>query len=334
MAGRHSPNINGRCALLAGCAGLLTLAATPALAAEETATLPLRHHPGASVPNAVTAAVGGGDPVPVLFDTGSSGLRILEGALGPDLRKTGERTQAIYGDGTEVEGYVGYARVSFPEAQPPIATSEPVRIDVITTIRCKDGQERCPGLPRGTMGIMGTKLNARPDEAYSPLMQLPGQLKSGFIVDMGGDSPRVTVGLQERDLSGFRFASLQPAQPDAGDDGQKLWDTGSLNACFWVDGAEQACSPIVFDTGGSRDVHFKDDDADPALLTPIMHYRHGPVFTMKVGDVVDLSVRVGPEMGVRVKDEREANSSRLFFNYYAVAFDGQGGRIGFKAIGR
>jgi len=74
----------------AGILGALLLA-SPALA-QDSATIPLHKRPDQSgFANFIAVSVGGGPAGDVLFDTGSTGLRIRAAAVGPDVRLTNIR---------------------------------------------------------------------------------------------------------------------------------------------------------------------------------------------------------------------------------------------------
>jgi len=306
----------------------------------QTATIPLLPRPDRSgFTNFVQVTAGGGQGGTVLLDTGSTGLRIRQEALGPDVQLTDIPLEYAYTSGNVLRGVLGYAVVAFPGAVPAVATARPIAIQVVQSITCKPEVPRCPKWKPTEVGVMGVAYSAFP--AFNPLAQLPGNLGNGFIVVANDQTdpqlqPRIEVGLTPQNSAGFATAPFQPEngrQPE----GLKAWNTKSIPTCFAVDGGAPGCFATVFDTGAAVG-SFQPPGLDPARLHKAI--RKGRVITTRVDGVMQLTVTSGrtawlnryryapPHGGVR-----GFNSGGLVFRYYKVLYDGVAGRIGFSPSG-
>ncbi|MBS7538255.1 hypothetical protein [Ancylobacter lacus] len=312
------------------------LASGPAAAAE-SARIPLQPRPDRSgFSNFVTVAVGGGAPGEVLLDTGSTGLRILASAVGPEVRLTDIPVTYSYTSGNVLRGVLGYARVAFPGSDPAVATEREIAIQVVQSVGCKPSKPDCPGWRGGEKGVMGVAY--MPDAAFNPLAQLPAPFGNGFIVaadDLArpGLSPHLVVGLTEANLAGFSFAPFAALPDGQQPPGLKAWNTKSVRTCFSVDGGPEGCDGTVFDTGaalGSFEV------PDHPVGRPV---RRGALVTTRVPEAgMTLAVTAGrapwrnryryapPHGGVL-----GFNAGGLVFRHMEIAFDAVRGRIGFRA---
>lgn len=325
---RFSPLHAARLVLAAlSMAAGLAVCTVPARA---QAALPLFNKEGhAIIANLVDIEVAGGPPARVTFDTGSTGLRILESHVGPNVRRTDQPMREVYGDGTELQGYLGYAQVAFRTiGAPTLRTVGEVPVHVVTQITCLEAKPHCPGLVKDTVGVMGVRFDRKGAGMLSPLRFLPGALGNGFVVDVAREDPRVLIGLDDQAMRGFRFARPRPADPAATEDGKlPLWIADSIQACFSVEGGAPACGPVIFDTGGSAmDINL--DAISPELLEGDF-VRAGARVDMEVPDTFRLGFHSEGHHDVRIRPGHGANSGERFFRHYVVAFDGENGRIGF-----
>lgn len=295
-----------------------------------TAEIPMYGQPRKPAANLLMVSVGNGPPARVLLDTGSTGLRILASQIGPAVERTDRQTYDEYGDGTILRGYVGRARIAFPEADHPVATAEPIDIEVITEVSCKQGAGRCPGLSGDRVGIMGVAFHAR-DTVFNPLAQLPGNLGQGFIVDLLGDRPHLRVGLTPEHLRDYVFWPMR-ALPSRGPTAPPAWDSASVNACYRVDDYDAGCYPVIFDTGADS-MHFEMPAVDRGWLGRGGHLHHGRQVAMRIGDRLAWRFVNGPMAPVKAKHERRSNSGLAFFRHFRVAFDSQNGRLGLWQAG-
>ncbi|WGD31967.1 hypothetical protein AncyloWKF20_09150 [Ancylobacter sp. WKF20] len=305
---------------------LLSFAPAVAQAQSPPPELALAHREHAVIANIVAVSIAGGPAVPVTFDTGSSGLRILESAVGADVRRTDTHLREGYGDGTVLEGYLGYAAVAFPTRDGASVTTAPIAVHVVTKVSCRPDKPDCPGIGDGRAGVMGVDYGGR-GHVFNPLAQLPAPLGDGFIVDLDPEAPRVILRRPEGER--FRFGAMVADDPAlwSGNGTSRTWKSDSLSACFSVDDAPVGCAPTVFDTGGSA-MHFAPSASDGAL--PFGYLPEGQRVTMDVSDVFRLSFRSEGHHDVRIDPEPRANSGERFFRHFRVGFDAVNGRIGFE----
>lgn len=305
--------------------------------AQESARIPLQDRPdGSGFANFVTVAVGGGAAHQVLLDTGSTGLRILASAVGPNVRLTNIPVTYSYTSGNVLRGVLGYAKVSFPGSSPAVATETEIAIQVVQSVGCKAEKPNCPGWRWGQAGVMG--VGYLPLNAFNPLAQLGGNLGNGFIVvsdDLArpGIAPHIVVGLTSANTAGFTFAPFDREPDGQQPKGLKAWNTKSVHACFSVDRGPEGCDGTVFDTGAANGTFEVPNRPVGRRVRP------GNVVTTRVPQAgIELSVvagrdawrnryRVEPPHGVPLG----FNAGGLVFRHYQIAFDAVRGRIGFKA---
>ncbi len=313
----------------------LLLAAGAARAAE-SARIPLQPRPDQSgFANFLTIEVGGGAPSDVLLDTGSTGLRILESAVGPNVRLTDIPITYSYTSGNLLTGVLGFAKVSFPGSEPLVATEQEIAIQVVRSVGCKPEKPHCPGWHKSEVGVMGVAYRA--GRAFNPLAQLPGALGNGFIVvanDIArpGLQPHLVVGLTEENLAGFSFAPFERMPDGEQPAGLKAWDTKSIHTCFDVDGGPEGCYGTVFDTGAGL---CSFEVPNHAVHSPV---KPGSLVTIRVPEAgMKLSVVAGTSSWLdRFRYEPPHggvlgfNSGGLVFRHMEIAFDAVTGRIGFK----
>ena len=316
----------------------LLLAASPALA-QDSATIPLHKRPDQSgFANFIAVSVGGGSAGDVLLDTGSTGLRIRAAAVGPDVRLTNIPLTYSYTSGNVLTGVIGYAKVSFPGANPAAATKAEIAVHVVQQITCKPEKPDCPGWKPTEMGVMGAAY--LPFAVFNPLAQLDGNLAGGFIVaadDIARPNiaPHIIVGLTDQNTADFSFAPFEAASGGDQPEGLKAWDTKSVQACFSVDDGPPGCFGTVFDTGAGT-----GSFEPPGLPPQLLHTRVRP------GSVVTTSVpQAGMKIAIIAGREPWTNSYRyepphgsvpgfnsggLIFRRMQIAFDAVRGRIGFR----
>lgn len=311
-----------------------------AAAAPPTASIPLLPRPDHSgFTNFVQVTAGGGPGGTVLLDTGSTGLRIRQEALGPDVTLTDIPLEYSYTSGNVLHGVLGYAIVAFPGSSPAVATAKPIAIQVVQSITCKPEVPHCPKWKPSEVGVMGVAYSAVP--AFNPLAQLPGNWGNGFIVIANDQTDpalkaRIEVGLTVQNRAGFATTAFQPTngqQPE----GLKAWNTKSIPTCFAVDGGTPGCFVTVFDTGAGVG-SFQPPGLNPSRLHKAI--RKGRTITTSVAGVMQLTVTSGRKEWLnRYRYEPPHgsvpgfNSGGLVFRYYKVLYDGVAGRIGFSPAG-
>ncbi len=332
--------LSGLVVLLGAGAGQAQQPPVAPAALPQTATIPLLPRPDRSgFTNFVQVTAGGGQGGTVLLDTGSTGLRMRQEALGPDVRLTDIPVEYSYTSGNVLHGVLGYAIVAFPGASPAVATVKPIAIQVVQSITCKPEVPLCPKWKPTEVGVMGVAYSPVP--VFNPLAQLPGNWSNGFIV-IANDrtdpnlNPRIEVGLTLQNRAGFATAPFQPAsgqQPE----GLKAWNTKSVPTCFAVDGGPPGCFATVFDTGAGAG-SFQTPGLDPARLHKAI--APGRTITTSVAGVMQLTVTSGRRAWLnRYRYEPPHgsvlgfNSGGLVFRYYKVLYDAVAGQIGFSPAG-
>ena len=98
------------------------------------------------------------------LDTGSSGLRVLAGVLGPDDARAGGRGDTYaYGSGAKLDGVVGDAEVAIG------ALSAPIGLQLIRKVGCTSDKPDCPvsKLAPAQYGVQGDGL---PGEGFKAII--------------------------------------------------------------------------------------------------------------------------------------------------------------------
>jgi hypothetical protein len=278
-----------------------------------------------------------------VFDTGSSGLRMLKGAFimspGDTLDK---RVTYVYGDNAHkmsLKGKVRTAEVSFDKLKTSSAIS----------IMCIDSAKYGPRADwiatgdsavirsnhfRGCSAIMGVGLRrgARLKGVESPLDQVPGNGK--FIVlfpGYGGEKGSVIINPSPLDESGFMYFRLMPEQAP-----NKGWMDNKLQGCVSVNTAT-VCLPVLLDSGNPDFQVFSSANSGSHAIPPRNYV------TLRVSGLAD---SVFAETGFNVSDARltgkdyvyleEADKEQKmvfgigFFFRFDVLYDQQNGIIGIR----
>lgn len=319
-------------------AGLLILSPATALAADETAYIPL-HMTSETQTATIAVSVGGGAETEVLLDTGSNGLRISSASVGPDVTVSDIAITYSYGSGLLLNGYLTYANVTFTEAVTPdgqpLTTAQPIAFQYVTNCTTKTTDTcKWPTTTTGIMGVGYENLTTGPNDLpFNPLAQLPGNFASGFIIQGWNTSGAVlTVGLTADNTSGFIFEPLSPSTTSSPPDGTKAWNT-TVATCFQVNGATPICDKALLDTGQTVG-HF-DGAVDPSILTPDNRIEPGNSVAIQVGALPTLVITTSDEENgdsYQVTDEERGNTGQLIYQYYTIAFDAMNGRLGFAPL--
>ena len=189
------------------------------------------------------------------LDTGSTGLRILPGALRPaDVVVSAEPETYGYASGSRYEGVVGEATVAVGAAE----GTAPVHL--IRTIGCFAYLPRCPA-SRTTLAQYGIASDGLPGEGFKAIIGIdmaPGRVGNPlrslgvrrWIVELprpGDGDGRLILNPTEAEIEGY--AMLPLAAPYAHERGGGLHDAvpGCLsNAATHA----RACGVVLMDTGG------------------------------------------------------------------------------------
>ncbi|MEN9202665.1 MAG: hypothetical protein Q6K80_00950 [Thermostichus sp. DG_1_6_bins_120] len=282
-----------------------------------------------------------GGTAELLLDTGSAGLRILSSAVGPfGLERTTTPSTVTFGDGTQFIGVLARAPFSLGGIQ----SREPVTLQLIDQVTCVDAlvsgcSETLFGQGKPFAGILGTALDERSTdrEVFSPLTRLPGNFRSGYILQTGGFNSTqgiFTIGLTAVNTAGFNFRQF----PQVGifPDGTPIWRDEALQAAYTISNTsiQNVLSPTNFDSGSSDIfLNVRLLGAAPfstATLPP------GAEWRAVLEGAFDYRIRVGfpvtpgrDRIFVNGLLNKQLLGMPLFFSA-DVAFDIERGRVGFR----
>jgi hypothetical protein len=270
---------------------LLALAPTCARANDDRAVVPISQIllPNGDIRYSVPVSVGGAQPVQALLDTGSTGLRIMAGAL-PDSSYTNTGFLSVYGfgSGDKFTGKIATAPLAFGAAE----TDGPVPIQIITSVSCLAFRPNCAAATlssqdygiggdgyagQGFQAILGISLRNAIGAGYTenPLAHIgikswiirlpePGQDADGSLILNPGP----------QDLAGFQFFALA----QAGTAAEGFADT--LPACLNdISSGQSICGPATLDTGS------------PGITAYQTTTQPGPLWT--AGDHAALTISAG-----------------------------------------
>ena len=207
----------------------------------------------------------------MVFDTGSTGIRILPKALAgvPTSAYTDTMvgTSNVFGGDRVYYGTVGTANagVRFGGVA---AVTKPLNFQIVTVVctgnvpsplptaapsNCNDTTSNEESNNSG--GFFGVRPRVLNDGLLDPLSQLPSPYGDGFIVSAYGTAPAVTVGATAANSTGFSTFSVPPATAA---DGSAYWASDELLPwcyTFTVPGATptpQTCPTggVLTDSGG------------------------------------------------------------------------------------
>ena len=189
------------------------------------------------------------------LDTGSTGLRVLAGALGNgDVATSGNGEQFVYGSGTELDGTDGEATVSIG------GSSGSATIQVVQSVSCASDHPHCPAshVAFAHFGIQGDGL---PDEGFKAILginmaravvsnPLAAIGARRWIVELprpGEDNPGRLI-LNPNDAEIADFIMLPTIARFREERGGGLHD--AVRGCIQNEATkEKACGPLAMDTG-------------------------------------------------------------------------------------
>lgn len=210
-------------------ASLLTQGIAPLVIQQsaDTATIPLHYLPefntnGQSQPKyGIDVAIGNNPSQLYEFDTG--GVAFFAGYnsafwQGAPLTTTG--ISESYSSGNNFNGVIANTQITLGKGSQTVTTSQPIQIAAILNGGNTDKDTTfdftnpdAPPIDDHFFGDFGASFGTLPvpglaNPITSPLFQLPGNLSSGFLVQLGpiGISPQLTVGLTDDLRSQFTYA--------------------------------------------------------------------------------------------------------------------------------
>lgn len=241
---------------IAGCGGT-----RPSVRGPVTVPIALAGRVGGpyGVAPVVRVRIDGGRPLPVLLDTGSTGLRILARDV-----PTAERTMATAGGThTWATGAVTTERLITARVTiGTVRTTRAVHVGVVNSVTCPGSA--CEGWPSRVPGIVGTLgVSLLPDAATeNPLLALAGARARSWRITLAGPHPDLELGAPIPSHPVATFGTPRPsagptggpttAPPAEGRHGRLPDDTSAPEACWQIgSGTRRRCLPTVFDTGTS-----------------------------------------------------------------------------------
>lgn len=282
----------------------------------------------------IPVSVGGSAPFPALLDTGSSGLMLLPGVIGPgDADESGRRSTYGYGSGSQFTTVLARGVVKLGG----LATAKPVTMRLVKAVACRDGRPNCPAAGHSVTDFgfaeesgMGSANRARigislgSSDADNPLAELGS---GAWIIELPrpGDAAagRLILNPGAAEMAGF--VRLRAAR-----------QSGEIAGCVIDQTSKQSvCGNVLLDTGGNgmivearqRPASFPWPDGDPAALvmTDDRGAKQAMAFSVKhvPGDPAALHWQQGNMPQARI-------SGSAPFLAYAVLFDSSRHEIGFK----
>jgi hypothetical protein len=293
--------------------------------------------------------IGDSAPIDAFLDTGSSGLRILEGAVPDSAFTCGTSTEITYSyhSGLRLDGVVAYANVTFGSATTPV----PIPTMLVQKVGCTAAMPDCGaqgksvddftlfGPYKAILGI-GMRNAASAGGVGNPIAQLAGS--PSYLVkapSYGGTEGAVVIAPSPSEIAGFKTAQLPSYDGAPLQNGVPTWDDRfGLPAC--VDDATSGvdyCVPAELDSGNPP-VYIEWPGQPDTVVLPAGESLHVTVgaagdplgqFGLTVGNVptpgID-EVVVEPASGAGFMNLGTA----LFFRYDAL-FDQAHGIVGLAA---
>ncbi len=201
----------------------------------------------------VKVRVGRSKPVPLLLDTGSSGLRIFEPVVrtgpGSGVTVTSRRNVITYAGGHRYAGVVASAVVKIG-AQ---ATAGPVPFSLVQQASCTRAKPSCPaagGIPgamrNGVYGILGIGTGKSGGGVISPVLGMPGRLGRRWSIHLRKRSGSLVLGAPAPKPRSVAATLRLPSRGSRG--AVRFWADARAPVCLAV-GAVRTCVPGLFDSG-------------------------------------------------------------------------------------
>lgn len=188
----------------------------------DSKTIPLKYLPLAGgVKYGIDVAIGDNAPRTYLFDTGGNGFFAgYDQAAFSGVTPGDEKVQITYTSGQTLDGLVTSANVTVGSGKQTVSTAKPVDFAAVVSATNAGGQSISPNAPFGTQfaGDFGAAFGVQQIEGkllYLPgsfitsvLFQLPGNLSSGYLTQLGpiGTTPQMTVGVTDALRAQFTYA--------------------------------------------------------------------------------------------------------------------------------
>jgi hypothetical protein len=239
---------------VAGCAGSPSATAAPAgPAARVVVPVTIQGGQGTQMGARpmVEVRVGTSAPVPLLLDTGSTGLQIFAAVVktspGSGVKLTDQPDRITYSGGHRLTGVVATAKVTLGSQ----ATARPVAFGFVQQAVCIPTKPTCPvaggiaaAMARGFFGVLGIGMNRGPDGLASPIFGMRSALARSWSIHLSGMTGSLVLGAA-LPASGVGVSVPLVSRGTVGTN--RFWDD-TVHLCVVV-GPAASCAPGLFDSG-------------------------------------------------------------------------------------
>ncbi len=196
----------------------------------------------------IDVRVGDGPAVPVVLDTGSTGLHIFAQGVRGGVSVTGHGDRIQYADGSIQTGVLARARLRIGRLQ----TTRAVTFGLIHSFTCDVRVPECPArggasdaIAHHIYGIMGVGLRRDPGGTTNPLLALPSPYSRLWSIGLAGGGGTLTLGRRPPRVQATIRLPGQPGRTHTFDDtrAKVCWAASGVNG--------SSCEPTLLDSGNS-----------------------------------------------------------------------------------
>jgi hypothetical protein len=289
----------------------------------------------------VDVQIGSAAPFKAVLDTGSWGLRILEGTVPDSAFANITTTSVSYGYGTFDSAIYIYGVVAFADLTiDKLTTTNPIPLMLVESNTCP-GSGTCRTLQQlfsDAPAILGVGMR-NTTSGYgigNPIAQLPGH--PPFVIHVAHDAAFLRIGPSPTDALAFKTLQLGPLSGGAPlQDGTPAWNDVSIPACIETQPAGTSyCFPSLWDSGSSTPYVASQEQPIPYTT----EFPVGSAVSVNIGPPRDpmgsfqLVVGAYPIPGVDeifvlpTTDSGYMNLGMSLFLHYDVLFDQEKGVVG------
>jgi len=304
--------------------------------------------PNGDIRYSVPVRVGDSVTVPALLDTGSTGLRVMQGAIfSTSYQDTGFQSLYEFGGGDRLTGTIGEAVVSVGG----VPTEAAVPFEVVNQASCADFRPVCSAsmvsaqdygiggdgiAGQGFQAILGVSLTVQNGASYTanPLTHIGARRWIIELPEPGQSGPgSLILNPDDSELQGFQMFQLGVV-PSAGAGYDSGW-VDALPGCLNdATNGQDFCAPAILDTGS------------PGIIADMVGGQTAPLWDRN--DNVTMSFSAGnqtmslpfvadrnPGTGL-LQEPAQGNATRLLdgflpFFYFDVLYDAANGQMGLRA---